>query len=121
MGERVPQHVQNVFLRSYCNQKNFNLFLSASEYTMNNSYIVLKKIVNELNHLDGIIAYSLFQMPYEDEERLEIFHSLHRDKKKIFFAVEDISIFSSNDIRQADEIWRIKKTLKYSLKSFKYI
>ena len=121
MGERVPQHVQNAYLRSYCAQKKFIFFLSASEYTMNNSYVILKKTIDELSDFDGLIAYSLFQMPYDDLERTSIFNKLINQNKKIYFAVEDISIIFKEDIAKVDDIWKIKKTLKYSLKSFKNI
>lgn len=121
MGERVPQHVQNAYLRTYCAQKKFIFFLSASEYTMNNSYVILKKTIDELNNFDGLIAYSLFQMPYDDFERTSIFKKLISQNKKIYFAVEDISIIFKEDIARADDIWKIKKTLEYSLKSFKKI
>ncbi len=121
MGERVPQHVQNAYLRAYCSEKKFTFFLSASEYTMNNSYIILKKTINELNNFDGLIAYSIFQMPYSNSDRTYIFQQLIKCKKKIYFAVEDISIVNENDIRRVDDLWRIKKTLKYSLNSFKNI
>lgn len=121
MDERVPQHVQNAYLRSYCAQKKFIFFLSASEYTMNNSYVILKKTIDELSDFDGLIAYSLFQMPYDDLERTSIFNKLINQNKKIYFAVEDISIIFKEDIAKVDDIWKIKKTLKYSLKSFKNI
>ena len=32
MGERVPQHVQNLVIRNYCNQNNYQYLLSAVEY-----------------------------------------------------------------------------------------
>ena len=60
-------------------------------------------------------------MPYDDLERTSIFNKLINQNKKIYFAVEDISIIFKEDIAKVDDIWKIKKTLKYSLKSFKNI
>ena len=31
LGERVPQHVQNIIIRDYCERKNLHFLISASE------------------------------------------------------------------------------------------
>ena len=41
MGERVPQNVQNLFIRDFCNKKNFQYLLSATEYAMKSATIRL--------------------------------------------------------------------------------
>ena len=38
MEERVPQHVQNIILRNYCEKNNYAFLLSSVEYKMNNSF-----------------------------------------------------------------------------------
>ena len=63
MGERVPQHIQNQVIRTYCIQNNFEYLLSAVEYSMRNSTLMLNQIFNETKNLDGIGFYSLFQLP----------------------------------------------------------
>ena len=60
MGERVPQHVQNLVIRNYCNQNNYQYLLSAVEYVMDGSYLILKQIIQEIKNLDGIGFYSIF-------------------------------------------------------------
>jgi len=65
MEERAPQHVQNIIIRDYCNKKNIHYLLSATEYTMENSALILKQLINDLHLVDGIVAYSVFQMPEE--------------------------------------------------------
>ena len=40
-GERVPQHIQNIVLRDYCNNKNLQFLMSATEYSANNSSYIL--------------------------------------------------------------------------------
>ena len=72
MGERVPQHVQNIVIRDFCQKRNLNFLLSASEYSMPNSFHILKDLTNNMSGLYGIVAYSLFQMPYNDDERKKI-------------------------------------------------
>ena len=34
MGERVPQHVQNIVIKDFCNKNNLNLQLSVTEHVM---------------------------------------------------------------------------------------
>ena len=40
-----------------------------------------------------------------------IFKKLISQNKKIYFAVEDISIIFKEDIARADDIWKIKRLL----------
>ena len=60
MGERVPQHVQNLVIRDYCKKKDLQYLLSATEYAIANSFIILQEVLKELPKLDGIVFYSLF-------------------------------------------------------------
>ena len=59
LGERVPQHVQNLVIRDYCKKNQFQFLLSATEYAMPNSDIMLKQVVSELDKINGIVAYSI--------------------------------------------------------------
>jgi len=40
----IPQKVQNLVIRDYANRSKFNLKLSATEYKMKNSYLMLKSL-----------------------------------------------------------------------------
>ena len=46
MGERVPQHVQNIVIRDYCNKKNFNYLLIETS----------AKMVNKITCVDSKIC-----------------------------------------------------------------
>ena len=92
MQERVPQHVQNIIIRDYCSKHGIQYLLSATEYAMENSTLMLRQLVRELPEIDGIVAYSIFQMPENDSERQSIFESILSSKKEIHFAVEGLSI-----------------------------
>ena len=50
----------------------FFFLLSSVEYKMENSFYMLKQVLNELKNIDGVIAYSIFQLPEDDNERLKI-------------------------------------------------
>ena len=61
MGERVPQHVQNIVIKDFCQKNGFNFLLSVTEYSMKNSFYILNQLVNNLKGLNGIVAYSVFR------------------------------------------------------------
>ena len=111
MGERVPQHVQNIVIRDFCQKRNLNFLLSASEYSMPNSFHILKDLMNNMSGIYGIVAYSLFQMPYNDVERRKIFNKILKKKKKIFFACENLEILKQEDIDRIENIWLVKKSI----------
>ena len=43
LGERVPQHIQNIVLRDYSRKLKINFLLSATEYQTTKSSYILKK------------------------------------------------------------------------------
>jgi sporadic carbohydrate cluster protein (TIGR04323 family) len=111
MEERVPQHVQNIVIRDYCSKKNIQYLLSATEYAMENSTLMLRQLVKGLAAIDGIVAYSIFQMPEDDIERINIFNSILACKKEIHFAVEGLSLYDNKTCTQIENIWQVKKIL----------
>ena len=111
MEERAPQHVQNIIIRDYCNKKNIHYLLSATEYTMENSALILKQLINDLPSIDGIVAYSLFQMPEDDTERQNIFGKILSLNKEIHFAVEGLSLYDNDSLNRIEDIWQVKKTM----------
>ena len=111
MGERAPQHVQNIIIRDFCKKNYLNYLLSASEYKMKNSFLILKDIVSNMKDFDGIVAYSIFQLPPNYNERNKILKKILKKKKFIFFAVEQVKVLTLKDINNVNTIWKIKKTL----------
>ena len=113
MEERVPQHVQNLVIREYCQKKGIQYLLSATEYAMENSALILRQLVRELPSIDGIVAYSMFQMPEDDYERQTIFKKTLSHNKEIHFAVEGLSLVDSETYNHIENIWQVKKTLPH--------
>ena len=109
MGERVPQHVQNIVIKDFCQKNNFNFLLSATEYSMNNSFYILNQLVNNMNGIHGIVAYSVFRMPYDNFKRDKLFKKILKKKKEIFFACENLKISNLKDIERIKKIWSLKK------------
>ncbi len=109
MGERVPQHVQNIVIKDFCQKNDFNFLLSVTEYSMKNSFFILNQLVNNMNGIHAIIAYSVFQMPYDNYKREKLFKKILKKKKEIFFACENLKITKVNDIERIKKIWNLKK------------
>ena len=111
MGERVPQSVQNLLLRDYCKRKKYNFYLSAVEYCIKDSFIHLNNLVNNLKKYDGIIAYSLFQLPEDPNIRKNLLLKIVHNKKTFHCALENIIIKDISTIEKINDIWSIKQTM----------
>ena len=117
MGERVPQHIQNIVIKDFCQKNSLNFLLSATEYSMKNSFYMLNQLVNNLKEIDGFVAYSIFQMPYDDLKREKIFKKILQEKKTVFFACENLKVSKKEEIKRIEKIWKIKKISQKCLKS----
>ena len=116
MGERVPQHVQNLVIRDYCKKRGFQYLLSATEYAMANSHLMLQQVLEELPKLHGIIFYSLFLLPEDRTERHRVIQIILKKEKTIYFAVEGLSISNILEYERIENIWKVKKVLPKCLK-----
>jgi len=112
MGERVPQSVQNLVIRDYCKSNHLIFELSSTEYAMNESYYVLRQLLLGKKY-KCIIFYSLFQLPEDSFIRTEIVKKFIKKKKKLIFALENIKIQKILDLQNLENIWHVKKILKY--------
>jgi sporadic carbohydrate cluster protein (TIGR04323 family) len=110
-GERAPQHIQNIVIRNYCYSNNLEYLLSASEYKFIDSYFMLNQIIDELDIIDGIVAYSIFQMPTDQLLREKIMKKVLKQNKQFYFALEDFIVSDSNDLNTFEEIWKVKQVL----------
>jgi sporadic carbohydrate cluster protein (TIGR04323 family) len=110
-GERAPQHIQNLVIRDFCIQKKVDLILSSVEYAMNNSWMILKQIIKNLDKFDGIIFYSIYQLPDEESSRIFLYKNLLQKNKKIFFALEKKVIFLKDEFENLEITIKIIKTL----------
>ena len=118
MGERVPQHVQNMVIRDYCNRNDLHFLLSAAEYAMENSDLILQQVMCELTDIDGIIAYSLFQLPEDGMKRTIIYNQIIEMKKSIHFAVEGLSASTNQECERIENLWRVRQTLPNCYKNY---
>jgi len=114
-GERVPQHVQNIVIRDYCVRNNLKYLLSATEVAMPNSYLMLNKLLSELTNIDGIVCYSLFQLPEEKLVRRNVCEEILIQKKTIHFAVESLRVDDWSQVAVLESICDVKRVIGHCL------
>jgi sporadic carbohydrate cluster protein (TIGR04323 family) len=114
MGERVPQHVQNIVIRDCCKRNGLLYLLSASEYAMQDCHLILKQVLDELSNIDVIVLYSLFQLPRDTAEREWVYRRVLSLGKTLYFAVESLKMSSEEERERVEVIWRVRETLLHS-------
>ena len=53
MGERVPQHVQNIVIRDYCEKNKLFYLLSSTEYVFKNSSLIISLKIKRVKEIDN--------------------------------------------------------------------
>ena len=114
-GQRAPQHVQNLVVRTYCQRNKMQYLLSATEYAMPGCYIILNEVMQEMPHLEGVVLYSLFMLPEDSERRRLIWDRVLSTGASIHGAVEDWAIRSENDVARAEELWVVSSAMRGAL------
>ena len=76
---------------------------------MKGSCHILEQLVDQLDQYDGIVAYSLFQLPEEKYIRLGILSRVLASAKTMHFAVEGLVVSTSADLENVNVLWQIKK------------
>ena len=86
-GNRTPQHIQNQIIKLYCDSNNLSFVLSRAEYWINgNTTCQLWAALKE--GIKNIVFFSLWQMPKEAKERLEIYNYCMNHTIVLHFATE---------------------------------
>ncbi len=111
MGERVPQHVQNIVLRDYCTKTNHYLLMAAVEYAMPDSFLILESLLDDIESVDGVVLYSIYQLPTEPNRRKSVYSKVLESDKSLHFAVDGISISQQGGIDLVEQCLLVKATL----------
>ena len=114
-GYRVPQHVQNLVVRTYCQRNKMQYLLSATEYAMPGCYIILNEVMAELAHVEGVVLYSLFMLPDDRKRRHAIWQQVLASGATIHGAVEDWAVRSEADIARAEDLWVVTAAMSSSV------
>jgi len=115
MGQRAPQHIQNIIIRDYCHKNGLHYLLSVTEHVMPDSYIILNQVINELENLEGVVIYSIFQLPEQDELRHAVYEKVLKQKRSLHSAVERLVIKAAEDVERVEDIWCVQKIIQNHL------
>ena len=107
-GNFIPQRVQNLVIKDFCKRKNLFFKLSSAEYIMENSFLMLKSMLKDIKLIDGVVFYSIEMLPSKKKLREDILNNFIKNKKKIFFALEEIEINQINAIKKINMLLNIK-------------
>jgi sporadic carbohydrate cluster protein (TIGR04323 family) len=108
----IPQRVQNLVIRTYANSRKLDFLLSATEYYMNNCYMMLEALLDELEKIEGIIFYSIWMLPQDSQRRKSLYDRVIDSGCSLHFALEELAIDRARDIALIEEI-----TMSYQLAS----
>lgn len=109
---RAPQHVQNIVIRDYCEQQNYKYLLSVVEHIMPSCTMILEQAVSSLERYDGIVLYSMWQLPESLNKREYIFRQVLSKKKELHFALERVAMSSVDDIESLECMIQAAKVLE---------
>jgi len=108
-GQRPPQHVQNLVVRDYCERHGLRFLLSATEYAVPGSYLMLESVLESLEELDGIVLYSLFLLPEDAQARRDVYRRVLAAGADLHFAVEDLALRTEGDVPAIEDLLAIAR------------
>ena len=114
-AQRVPQHIQNLVIRDYCKRRKINYLLSATELAMPETYIMLAQLREQVDEIDGVVFYSIEQLPTEDRDRSEFFSRMISTGRSCYFSVEDLCVHDSESLERLEQVLCIKQVMSACL------
>jgi len=112
----IPQHIQNLVIRDYAEKNKLHYKLSATEYSMKNCSMIFESVLAQINSLEGIILYSMFQLPRLKKYRLEVYKKILNSKSSLHAASEKLQLDKEVDVERWENIILVDYYLNNSLK-----
>lgn len=109
MERSVPHSVQQTVIREYCRKHGLEFLLSATEYCMDGSTMMLESALREES--SGIVFYSMYQLPVDSYKRTSMLYRALRSRKQIHFAAEGIKIISRDGIAKLEDIFLLRSII----------
>lgn len=103
-GSSIPQRVQNLVIRNYCTGAGIEYLLSATEYLMDHSYMILHTVCTELDSIEGIVLYSVHMLPESPAERNAVYEKVLKSGAGLRFALEELTILKREDVVAIEEL-----------------
>lgn len=103
-GQVIPQRVQNLVLRTYAEKNGLQYLLSATEYHMPGSFMMLESLYPTLPGLAGILLYSISMLPERREQRLRLYDAVFGAKAGLRFALEELALQGREDVQLIEDV-----------------
>jgi sporadic carbohydrate cluster protein (TIGR04323 family) len=110
-GDRAPQRMQNLAIRDYAARRKLFLKLSATEWAMPDCFLVLEQVISELAELDGVIFYSLGQLPEDSVKRAKLLDAFLASGAALHAALENVVMTDAITRQQLDDMFLVRKIL----------
>jgi sporadic carbohydrate cluster protein (TIGR04323 family) len=103
-GSMIPQRVQNLVLRTYAQKSGILYLLSATEYHMPGSFMMLESQYPDLKRLEGLLFYSLNMLPEKREQRRRLFDAILKARCGLRFALEELHISDKTGVTALEDL-----------------
>ena len=113
-GQRAPQHVQNLVIRDFCQRNGFRYLLSATEYAMPGSYVILEEVMREIPKLNGIVLYSVFMLPSDAGRRHALYERVLGAGAALYGAVENLKVEDAGSAQNLEDILNVNALMMKS-------
>ena len=119
-GIFVPQRIQNLVIRNYAQARGLIFLLSATEYYMENCFMMLEAVMKEeLSSLEGIILFSLDLMPADRMKREYFYTDILQNEASLHFALEGLKLSNAEECSAIEDIF-IARVLSEQPRSLKH-
>jgi sporadic carbohydrate cluster protein (TIGR04323 family) len=103
-GQMIPQRVQNLVLRTYAEKSGLQYLLSATEYHMPGSFMMLESLYPAFKTLEGLLIYSISMLPEKRAQRLKLYEAAFKNKCGIRFALEELALAGPKDVQLIEDV-----------------
>ena len=107
----APQHIQQLVMRDYCQRNGLAFLLSAVEYRMKFCTMILDAVLDELDHLEGIVMYSIALFPEKKEKRMAMYRRVIDQGCALHTAVEAYVVRNWDDAKRLEDIFLVQEAL----------
>ena len=111
-GNMIPQRVQNLVLRTYAQKAGILYLLSATEYHMPGSFMMLESLYPDLKTLEGLLFYSISMLPEKRAQRQKLYAALFKNGCGLRFALEELVIAKKGDEALIEDVFAARELSK---------
>lgn len=108
-GQMIPQRVQNLVLREYARKSGLQYLLSATEYHMPGSFMMLESLYPSLKELEGLLFYSISMLPETREGRERLYTALAKNRCGLRFALEELKLDQPGDEALIEDVLAVRR------------